>query len=143
MTEALERVVYCSRATIANADSVGSLIQILAVSQRNNARDDITGALAVTADRYFQVIEGRRAAVDQLLRRIERDRRHERMTVVERKPIAARQFGQWAMVAPALSPELADEIGKAVDGCHDDPASAVGLLRDIVAHQHDKGQLVT
>lgn len=142
MTETLERVVYCSHATVLNADTVGNLIQILAVSQRNNLRDDITGALAVTGDRYFQVIEGARSSVGRLLTRIEGDHRHERLAIVERRPIEMRRFGQWAMVAPILTPELAVEIGRAVDECHHDPGMAVDLLRAIVLQQHGAGQLI-
>lgn len=141
LTDTLERVVYCSHATTANADTVGSLVQILAVSQRNNARDDITGALAVADDRYFQVIEGKRSAIDRLLKRIATDPRHHRVAIAERRPIQARRFGQWAMVAPTLTPQLAVQIGKAVDECHDNPARAVDLLEEIVARQHEAGRL--
>lgn len=42
----LERVLYTSRAR-GNADNLMMQVEILAVSQRNNARDGLTGALMI------------------------------------------------------------------------------------------------
>ncbi len=44
MTEPLERIVYCSTATV-KTDSLLAIADILAVSRRNNERDGLTGAL--------------------------------------------------------------------------------------------------
>ncbi len=71
MSLPLERVVYVSRATSPHAEAMLNLIQILAVSQRNNARDEITGALALSRGRFLQVIEGRPSDLDRLLKRLE------------------------------------------------------------------------
>ena len=55
--EALERLVYCSRARIDTA-SLQVIAEILGVSQRNNARDGLTGALAINEGWFLQVLEG-------------------------------------------------------------------------------------
>ena len=55
--EALERIVYCSRARI-DTTSLQAIAEILGVSQRNNAREGLTGALAVNDGWFLQVVEG-------------------------------------------------------------------------------------
>lgn len=142
MTAGLERVTYCSRASTPNPESLAVLIQILAVSQRNNARDEISGALAISQGRYFQVIEGRPSSLDNLLARIEKDGRHDRIEIVECEAIDRRLFGEWAMVAPTIQPGLAAEIDKAVDECHHDPGRALQLLLDVVRKQSGSHDLI-
>lgn len=133
MSLPLERVVYGSRATSPHIEAMMNLIQILAVSQRNNARDEITGALALSKGRFFQIIEGRPSDLDRLLKRLEADPRHERVDVVDRRPIDARLFGDWAMVAPTVTPERAAEIDRVVEIGHVSTDQAVRLLHDLVS----------
>ncbi len=102
----LERLVYESAAT-GTTESITNLAVILAESQRNNDRDELTGALAAHGERYIQVIEGPASALDNLLRRLEGDPRHRNIVILERAPIAARAFGQWAMASARITPELA------------------------------------
>lgn len=106
----LERLIYVSRAT-RRSDSLLNLAEILAVSQRNNARDDLTGALAVHDGQYLQVVEGRREPLDQLLNRLTRDPRHEIIAVLARRAIDRREFGEWTMASARISPELAGALG--------------------------------
>lgn len=134
MSLPLERVVYVSRATSPHAEAMLNLIQILAVSQRNNARDEITGALALSRGRFLQVIEGRPGDLDRLLKRLETDPRHERVDVIDRRRVDARLFGDWAMVAPTVTPGRATEIDRVVDMGHIDTDEAVRLLHDLVSH---------
>ncbi len=47
---------------------------ILAASQRNNARDGLTGLLYADGRRFLQVLEGEASAVAATIARIERDR---------------------------------------------------------------------
>ena len=53
-----------------------TLNQVLSVARRNNARDDITGALICRADLYLQMLEGPRAAVTATFQKIMADDRH-------------------------------------------------------------------
>ncbi len=50
-----------------------TLNQILSAARRNNARDQITGALICRADLYLQMLEGPRPAVTAAFDRILRD----------------------------------------------------------------------
>ena len=135
MTTRIERIAYYSCATRNSPGAYPSLIQILAVSQRNNARDEITGALAVSRGRYFQVVEGPTVALEGLLRRIGSDVRHEGVTIVDRRKIDSRLFGDWTMVAPKVTPELEAEIDAAVDQCQIDSERAVDLLLYVLRRQ--------
>jgi Sensors of blue-light using FAD len=46
-----------------------TLNQILSVARRNNARDDVTGALICRADIYMQLLEGPCAAVTKSIQK--------------------------------------------------------------------------
>ncbi|MGV3578604.1 MAG: BLUF domain-containing protein [Brevundimonas sp.] len=69
-----------------------SLAQILGVSERNNRRDQITCGLMFLDGWCLHGMEGRRADLDRLLRRLSEDRRLKNVRVVVDKPIQARSF---------------------------------------------------
>lgn len=73
------------------------LAGILFQARRNNARDDITGALIVRADLYLQLIEGPADAIDAAFGRIRRDDRHNAVTRLHAGPVAERLFPGWTM----------------------------------------------
>ena len=81
--DSLERVIYCSRATVPTG-SLTLLTDILAVSQRNNERDQLTGALAVSDGWFLHVVEGPPHNLDRLLGRLEADTRHTEIAVLQR-----------------------------------------------------------
>lgn len=70
---------------------------ILMTARRNNARDEITGALICRADLYLQLLEGPEAAVEARYTSIARDKRH--VEVVKRfsRSVTDRLFPNWAM----------------------------------------------
>ncbi len=129
----LERIVYCSRATVPT-ESLLVIAEILAVSQRNNDRDRLTGALAISDGWFLQVIEGEPMALDRLLRRLQGDPRHQDVEVLSRVAIDARLFGRWSMTAARITPALRPELIALIDACRVAPADAVaGLLRIVAA----------
>jgi Sensors of blue-light using FAD len=73
------------------------LNQILSASRRNNARNDITGALICRADLYLQVLEGPRNAVTATFQRILADDRHYDVALISSGDVAERMFPQWHM----------------------------------------------
>lgn len=133
MAASLERIVYCSRSTSPHIEAVMNLVQILAVSQRSNRRDEITGALAVSRGWFLQVVEGGRLDLDRLLSRLRGDPRHDQIDILDRRAIAERRFGDWAMAAPTITPANADRIDEAVDACRLDVERAVDLLHGLVS----------
>ena len=111
----LERVVYTSRAR-GDTENLLMQVDILATSQRNNARDGLTGALLIHEGRFLQVLEGAAQDIDRLMARLAKDARHDELVVVEREPIPARRFGDWAMASARVTPRLAALLKRTLDG---------------------------
>ena len=74
-----------------------TLNQILSVARRNNARDDITGALICRADLYLQLLEGPRAAVTASFHKILGDDRHLDVVLIGCVDVKNRLFPKWHM----------------------------------------------
>ncbi|MEO5640306.1 MAG: BLUF domain-containing protein [Sphingomicrobium sp.] len=101
------------------------LEQILAVSQRNNARDAITGLLMFNGAAFVQTIEGPAAAIDRLVMAIANDSRHCQMEICDERDATKRIFPDWVMgyvrmdggwlegqydIADALGRDMPDEV---------------------------------
>jgi hypothetical protein len=90
------RLIYRSRNLIAPGDRKSGLGTLFSGARANNKKQDITGALLVHGDWFAQVLEGSEEPVRALFARIERDDRHDRVSVLESGQ-AERVFGRWAM----------------------------------------------
>jgi len=90
------RLIYRSRNLIAPDDRKAVLGTLFSGARSNNKKQDITGALLVHGDWFAQVLEGSEEPVRALFAHIERDERHDRVSVLESGP-AQRVFGRWAM----------------------------------------------
>ena len=95
----LTRLIYHSENHLGSTGGkmIASLNSILDASNRNNQRDGLTGALLFDTLWFIQILEGEREAVSATLRRIMGDERHDAVTVMDARPIEARQFGNWWM----------------------------------------------
>jgi blue light- and temperature-responsive anti-repressor len=95
----LFRLVYYSRNLIPGSanDVVAEVRQILATSRRNNATCGVTGALMFNSGCFAQVLEGSRQAIEQTFERIQRDSRHNQVTVLEYGKIDRAAFPAWSM----------------------------------------------
>lgn len=129
-------MVYCSEVTVPT-ESLLFISQILSVSQRNNTRDGLTGALAISDGWFLQVIEGEKDHIDHLLRRLVGDTRHKNLEVLDRQPIKERLFAEWSMCSARITPDVSDDIQAAVADCRQQPTEAVGALRLLVASTRD------
>ncbi len=75
-----------------------TLSDILEVSQRNNARDEITGILMYHDEIFFQVLEGDRSAVEKCYYEgISHDPRHKSLSLMWADGVESRTFSDWAM----------------------------------------------
>lgn len=90
----LTRLVYTSRHE--NLDAA-TLDCILNSSQRNNARDLVTGILVVDDVNFMQVIEGSREAISKCFDRIMGDKRHHDVQVICCGDVSRRLFQDWSM----------------------------------------------
>ena len=73
------------------------LKNILAASQRNNARVGVTGALCLANGIFLQQLEGDRTAVNLLYHRILMDPRHRDPAILDFSEITSRTFTLWSM----------------------------------------------
>jgi Sensors of blue-light using FAD len=74
-----------------------TLNKILSVARRNNARDQISGALVCRADLYLQMLEGSRSAVTATFHKIMNDDRHLNIALVGCYDVKTRLFPEWSM----------------------------------------------
>lgn len=124
----IERLIYCSAAKV-SMESLIVIADILAVSQRNNRRDHVTGALGYAQGRFVQVLEGAPTDLDRVLRRVRGDPRHTDIHVAWRAPVEGRIFADWTMTAPRIAPDQEPKLLQAIENCDDHPLSAIELLR--------------
>ncbi len=91
----LSRLTYVSRA-------VGKLGQeqldeIMEQSSRNNLEQGIYGMLCFYQHYFLQTIEGPRDKINQLLKRLLKDQRHQDMEVIEFSEIEQLNWDRWSM----------------------------------------------
>ena len=91
----LRRVLYGS-STPAPLGA-GDIRDILRVSCRNNAADDITGVLFYADGNVMQVLEGPGASVERTYGRIRKDPRHRHVSTYLDRAVEGRLFAEWSM----------------------------------------------
>lgn len=111
MSAVLQRAIYVSDAVGTAGNSLLSIAQILGASHVNNRRDHLTGILLFHRGQFMQVIEGGRADLDRLLKRVEADPRHTRVRFLTNGPASDRRFGAQPMTQVEITPEIARLIG--------------------------------
>ena len=94
-TQALERLVYTSRAT--EVMGTLALFNLLNQARVKNASLGVTGHLLYADGMFTQCIEGPASSIEILWLSIQRDARHDQISVIERGPVKARRFDAWAM----------------------------------------------
>ncbi len=91
----LVEIVYSSRAAVPFDE--GDLKALLAKARTKNAAQNVTGILLYHNGSFFQVLEGTEEAVQTVYERVQKDPRHDSLTLLRRRNIAEREFGDWAM----------------------------------------------
>ncbi|MEP6873433.1 MAG: BLUF domain-containing protein [Burkholderiales bacterium] len=92
------QIIQCIYASAASrAFETKELAELLQVARENNAQLSLTGMLLYAEGSFFQVLEGPADEVDALYTKIERDKRHNQMTLIIREPIPKRCFDAWTM----------------------------------------------
>lgn len=87
--------VYTSIASRKMSDD--DLKILLKTIRKNNEIRHITGILLYLDPFFIQVLEGREAIVNNLFTRIKQDSRHNKVSLIYRKPIEERYFSDWTM----------------------------------------------
>jgi hypothetical protein len=91
------RLIYRSRNRIMPERRKTELGDLFSIARAKNKRLNITGALLISGDWFAQTLEGDEVAVRALFATIERDGRHERISILEDQTVPGRVFAQWAM----------------------------------------------
>jgi hypothetical protein len=134
----LVRLVYASRATGSIDDAL--VDSILQRSRKYNLEQGITGILCSYAPGgvFVQVLEGGRAAVNELYNGIVRDPRHRDVTLLDYAEISERRFASWRMGSVRLDRVnlaciLRFSEAAALDPFSMNGPSAVALLEELTA----------
>jgi hypothetical protein len=113
-------IVYVSSASRPMSDE--DLKQILEVSRKNNAANNITGMLLYRDGYFIQALEGDEAAVTRTLEKISQDPRHADVLTFYKSVHDERTFGAWQMgfqhldrIDPALMPNFTEFLDKPID----------------------------
>lgn len=132
----LVRLLYVSRA--AHPLGTAEIDGLLAQCRTHNPALGITGVLCCSGPLFLQLLEGGRAAVNQLYTTLVRDARHQDVTVLHYEEIAERRFAQWTMGLVNLAKINPQIILKYSEGPTLDPYAVSGraslaLLEDLMA----------
>ena len=88
-------LVYTSIASRKMSDD--DLKVLLKTIRKNNEIRQVTGILLYLDPFFIQVLEGREAIVNNLFTRIKQDSRHNKVSLIYKKPIEERYFSDWTM----------------------------------------------
>jgi hypothetical protein len=115
-------VVYLSWATVQFDEA--ALIKLNNSNQVNNKLHGITGLLVHKRGMFLQYIEGKQAAVMELMKKLYDDPRHEGITVLHSGMRRTRRFPEWHM---AFSNIVPSGITQSLNSSED--IEAVNLMR--------------
>ena len=99
MTYEIYRILYCSRNSMTRSmeEQKSEIANILAKSRSNNSTRGITGALLFNSGFFAQVLEGPLEHVEKTFETIQRDMRHDDISVLECGNVPQRDFPEWSM----------------------------------------------
>lgn len=82
--------------TISDMSFLG-LMRLLESARTFNQKNGITGILLYDNQQFGQIIEGERANVMKVWKRIQEDKRHHRVELLEIREISERSFPEWLL----------------------------------------------
>ncbi len=141
----LHQIIYHSRYRSGSGGISAQLRDIIAVSQRNNGRNRVTGFLIFDKTHFIQVLEGEEADVEATFERLSQDSRHESITVIERRAVDNRQFTDWSMGGSVRSPDMQHiyhryGFGPDADLTGADPDAVVALAQEIAQFETERAR---
>jgi hypothetical protein len=104
----LKSLAYTSRARLDLGET--DLNDVHQVARHLNALDGITGLLLFDGIRFMQIIEGASEAIDNLVERLRRDRRHTAFEIRDERIVEARAFPDWSMELVRVSSGYRDAV---------------------------------
>jgi hypothetical protein len=144
MTDNIYRILYCSRNSLKGSieEQKSEIANILAKSRSNNSTRGITGALMFNSGFFAQVLEGPLDQVERTFETIQRDMRHDDISVLECGNVPHRDFPEWSMAyASGNSGESASlvdlSLAKVLEHQSTAAAEISSLLRSLVIQNDD------
>ena len=142
----LMRLVYASRAKADfNPIHVGAIVK---AAEKNNPNLGLTGVLFFSDNCFFQCLEGERANINQLLRKLYRDDQHNDLEILLLKEVTSRHFEGWDMKllsSPTVKQEIVNQTGQTTfDPYKLNTLGCENLLNAFVKHRRilEQGQSV-
>ena len=91
----LRRIIYTSKAT--SEYNKRDLLDLLHESRGYNSIDNISGVLMHRDGYFLQIIEGEDSLVEDLVKRIANDTRHDDIKIINDALVETRLFPDWSM----------------------------------------------
>ena len=73
------------------------LMRLLESARAFNQKNGVTGILFYDNQQFGQIIEGERASIMKVWKRIQEDKRHHRIELLEIREISERSFSDWLL----------------------------------------------
>ncbi|MGQ0574973.1 MAG: BLUF domain-containing protein [Pseudonocardia sp.] len=132
-SETVFRLMYRSHNRIPAGDRKVEHGEIFSTARGFNKRSGISGALLLHEDTFVQVLEGDESAVRDLYAHIEKDWRHDNVTLLETGVVPERVFSRWAMARVAADGEPDIALLSHADGIHrGHPRSTTTAQEDVL-----------
>lgn len=122
----LVRLLYTSRSK--DPLTPAAVDALLAQCRSSNPVLGITGVLCFCGDVYMQVLEGGRAAVNELYNQISKDTRHTDVTILNYEEVTHRRYGSWTMGRVNLEKVNPSLLLKYSERAELDPYTVSGLV---------------
>jgi hypothetical protein len=132
----MRSLLYISKSLLTLPTDEVEIGCIVAAARSRNASLGVTGTLIATNAAFAQILEGEKAAIDELMLSILIDTRHTDLRILEYKEIEQRRFPCWTLAysgsASYIGCRLAPLI--AADSGHLQKAQLVRLLEEFGRH---------
>lgn len=127
----LYSLLYVSRSLVTGQTGEIAVADIVGIARQRNAELVVCGALLFTGARFAQVLEGSRAAVEELMTSINRDPRHTDIVIIQAGEISRPRFAKWALAYSGPSIFVSRTVARALDeiATHGCEAKGEGLLK--------------
>jgi len=100
--------IYASSATVRLSQH--DLLELLKKARLRNQDQGLTGMLLYRDGTYLQYLEGQRADIDGLLKRLGTDPRHKAIRILRKGPTPKRLFPDWSMAYKNLAGVRGDRV---------------------------------
>jgi hypothetical protein len=119
----LTSVTYTSLARLDLQES--DLEDIHLTARDQNALDGVTGLLVFNGTHFLQIIEGSDSAIEDLIERLRKDRRHSGFEIRDRRKVDVRSFPDWSMELVRVKASYFEARDTIADRIPDDVPEAI------------------